>query len=250
MSVTMTKADGVTVLTLTSDTQSVLPPICQILKGLCYSPVCCSVSQLLKRVQGTSQSVLGALQIMIGLLNIGFGAILCNTGAGSWWQMDETKYPFWMGGLFILFGVVSIVSEKCPSPCLVILNVILNLSGVAFAIAAIVLYSINIANIGLWWMCRNNDYEYRYNQHTTTSTTPSPDQTKCLEAKAMILMLLRSINAVLIVLSVLELCVVISSAVLGIKTLGRIEKREKNKSPEDPGLYKPLLEEVTSNPAA
>ncbi|XP_020500131.2 membrane-spanning 4-domains subfamily A member 6C [Labrus bergylta] len=248
MSVTMTKAEGVTVLTLTSDPQSVLPPICQILKGLCYNPICCSVSQHLKKLQGSSQSVLGALQIMIGLLNIGLAAILCS-GSGSRWQMDESKFPFWMGGLFILFGVVSIVSEKRPSPCLVILNVILNLSGVVFSIAAIVLYSINIAHIWLWWMCENHHYyDYDYNRHT--STTLSPDQTKCLEAKEITLMLLRSINAVLIVLSVLEFCVVISSAVLGIKALCFIQKREKNKSPEDPQLYKPLLEEVTSNPAA
>ncbi|XP_065813943.1 membrane-spanning 4-domains subfamily A member 4D [Labrus bergylta] len=249
MSVTMTKAEGVTVLTLTSDPQSVLPPICQILKGLCYSPICCSVSQHLKKLQGSSQSVLGALQIMIGLLNIGLAAILCSSGSGSRWQMDEYMYPFWMGGLFILFGFMSIVSEKRPSPCLVILNVILNLSGVVFSIAAIVLYSINISNIWLWWMCENNHYyNYDYNRHT--STTPSPDKTKCLEVYAITLMLLRSINAVLIVLSVLEFCVVISSAVLGIKALCFIQKREKNKSPEDPQLYKPLLEEVTSNPAA
>lgn len=39
-------------------------------------------------------------------------------------------------------------------------------------------------------------------------------------------MLLRSINAVLIVLSVLELCVVISSAVLGIKALRSSEKKK------------------------
>ncbi|XP_060905931.1 membrane-spanning 4-domains subfamily A member 8-like [Labrus mixtus] len=246
MSVTMTKAEGVTVLTLTSDPQSVLPPICQILKGLCYNPVCCSVSQHLKKLQGRSQSVLGALQIMIGLLNIGLGVILCSAFVGSW--MDDSKFPLWMGGLFILFGVVSIVSEKRPSPCLVILNVILNLSGVAFSIATIVLYSINFTNIEFWWMCRNNDYDYGYNRHTTT--TSSPDQTKCLEVKAITLMLMRSINTVLIVLCVLEFCVVISSAILGIKALCFIQKREKNKSPEDPQLYKPLLEEVTSNPAA
>lgn len=59
MSVSMAKADGVTVFTLTSDPNNPWPPLCQILKGLCYSPMCCTVSQQLKKVQRTSQSVLG-----------------------------------------------------------------------------------------------------------------------------------------------------------------------------------------------
>lgn len=59
MSVTVTKGDGVTVFTMTSDSKSLLPPLCQILKNLCYSPVCCSVSQHLRSIQRNAQSVLG-----------------------------------------------------------------------------------------------------------------------------------------------------------------------------------------------
>ncbi|XP_068592152.1 transmembrane protein 176B-like isoform X2 [Cebidichthys violaceus] len=251
MSVTMSKAEGVTVFTMTSDPQSVLPPLCQIFKGLCYSPVCCSVSQNLRRVQRNSQSVLGALHIMVGLLNIGLGVILVCSQGGSWWQMDSTAFPFWIGGLIIMFGIVGILSEKYPSPCLVIVNVILNLAGVALSIAAIVLYSINIAHIGLWWMCRNDDYYNSGYRHTTT-TTESPGEKyiteKCLEAKELALMILRSVNALLIVLSALELCLVISSAVLGIKALRSSEKGEKEMG--DPEVYKPLLEEVTSHSTA
>ncbi|XP_074508856.1 uncharacterized protein LOC141778466 isoform X2 [Sebastes fasciatus] len=251
MSVTMTKAEGITVITLTSDPQSFCPPLCQIFKGLCYSPVLCSVSQHLRRVQRNSQSVLGALHIMVGLLNIGLGAILCSSRSGSWYQMDSTLFPFWLGGLFMLFGTICILSEKCPSPCLVILNVILNLAGVAIAIAAIVLYSINMANIYMWWRCDDDHYNY-YSGYRHTTTTPPPREDimkeKCLEGKELALMLLRSMNAVLIVLSALELCLVISSAVLGIKALRSREDGEKKIG--DPELYKPLLEEVTSNPAA
>ncbi|XP_038566634.1 transmembrane protein 176B-like [Micropterus salmoides] len=246
MSLTMTKSDGVTVFTMTSDPKSPWPPLCQILKSLCCSPVCCSVSQHLKKVQ-TSQLVLGALQIMVGLLNIGFGVIVVSSLGGPWWFMNENLFPVWFGVLFMLFGTLSILSEKYPSPCLVTVSVVLNLSGVAFAITAIVLYSINVASIYLWWLC-NQDYYYGY-------TTPSPSSKEkalmesCLASKAMVLMLIRSINAVLIVLSALELCLVISSTVLGIKALRSSEKTE-NKSINDPELYKPLLEEVTINPTA
>lgn len=250
MSVTMTKNEGVTVLTLTSDPNSSVPPICQILKTLCYSPVCCSVSQRLKKIQGSSQSALGTIQIMVGLLNIGLGVILMCTGAGSWWQMDESKFPIWFGVLFILFGAINILSEKHPSPCLVMLNMFLSVVGIAFAIAAIVLYSINMANIYFWWNCRNEEYDY-YEYRRRPTPSPSPEELmmrqKCLEAQQMTEVLLRGIDALLIVLSALELCVTLSSLILGIKALCC---KKDNKSPDDLEHYKPLLEEVTSNPAA
>lgn len=246
MSVTVSKADGVTVFTLTSDPDSPWPPLCQIFKNLCYSPVCCTVSQRLRSLNRTSQTVLGTLQIMIGLLSVGLGTILVSRYVGLW-TIRETGYPFWMGGLFIVFGIVSILSDKYPSPCLVIVNVILNLTGVAFAIAAIVLYSLSLSNIYLWEFCGESNYWY--DRQTTPS--PSPEQMilqeRCLEGKALIKMLYRSIIAVLIVLSVLELCVTISSVVLGIKTLKSKEKGQ-TKSTDDPELYKPLLEEVTTEP--
>ncbi|XP_029308276.1 membrane-spanning 4-domains subfamily A member 15-like [Cottoperca gobio] len=249
MAVTMTKAEGITVLTLSSDPQSVCPPLCQIFKSLCYSPVCCSVSQHLRGVQRTSQSVLGSLQIMVGLLNIGIGAILCSMHGVGMYMLRDTAFPFWLGGLFMLFGIVGILSEKYPSPCLVMINVILNLVGVAFAITAIVLYSINMGNIGMWYMCNNrySDYNWRYG-----TTTPSPGSDimmeKCLEGKALILMLVRSMNALMIVLSVMELCLVISSAVLSIKALRRRTSENGENKIGDSELYTPLLE--TSNPTA
>nr|XP_033497546.1 transmembrane protein 176B-like [Epinephelus lanceolatus]XP_033497547.1 transmembrane protein 176B-like [Epinephelus lanceolatus] len=252
MSITMAKADGVTVFTVTSDPQSVYPPLCQIIKGLCYNPECCSVSQRLRKVQRSSQSVLGALHIMVGLFNIGLGVILFCSHGGASYQMFSTGFPFWIGALCMLFGIIGIVSEKYPSPCLVIINVILNLTGVAFAIASIVLYSNNITNIGMWWLRELNIYHMDYlfdAQITDLSPVERQMRKDCLEAKELALMLLRSINAVLIVLSALELCLVISSAVMGIKALSSSEK-EEDKMIADPENYKPLLVEVTSTPVA
>ncbi|XP_008288741.1 transmembrane protein 176B-like [Stegastes partitus] len=250
MSVTMTKAEGVTVFTLTSDPQSAWPPLCQIFKGLCYSPVCCSVSQHLRGIQRTSQSALGTLQIMVGLLNLGLGAIFLSSHSSPWWLMGHLKFPFWLGALFIVFGIMCILSEKYPSPCLVILTVVLNLAGGAFALTAIVLYSMNIAHVDLWWYCDRDD-DYWYERHHTTTPSPARDflRERCLEAKELSLMLLRGMNGILIILSVLELCVVISSAVLGIKALSSRWK-EPNKSAEEPEYFKPLLDEVTTDPGA
>ncbi|XP_034030120.1 uncharacterized protein LOC117513966 [Thalassophryne amazonica] len=246
MSVTVARTDGVTVFTLTSDPKSACPPMCQILKGLCYSPVCYSVSQHLRKAQRSAQSLLGALHIMTGLLNIGFGTILLCTGA-CLCEIYMTMFPVWLGILYIAFGITCLLSEKFPSPCLVVSNVILNLSGVVFAIAAIVLYSINVGNIRMWWMCSSDYYWYSYR---TTNPTDSPEEKMLLEkyneGKALVLMLARSISAVLLILSVLELCLTISSAVLGIKDL-KCSEKEQDMIAENPEDYKPLLEEVTTN---
>lgn len=205
MSVTLTKADGVTVLTLTTDPHSPCPPLCQILKGLCYSPVCCSMSLPLKRVQGTTQSTLGVVQIMVGLLTIGLGSILWY-GDGSWGLMNN----FWLGPLFIFFGVMCIVIEKHPSPCMVLLNVILSVAGLLFAITAVIVNTVN------FFMPGENGAEVER-------------------------MLLRGVNAVLIGLSLLELFTVLSSAVVGVNYLEENVQKTENKSTDDPE-QKQLLE--------
>ncbi|XP_034029520.1 uncharacterized protein LOC117513447 [Thalassophryne amazonica] len=248
MSVTMAKTDGVTVFTVTSDPNSACPPLCQILKGLCYSPVCFSVSPHLRKAQQSAQSLLGALHIMVGSLNVAFGSVLL-CSQESWWGLEDNWSPVWLGAVFITFGIMCILSEKFPSPCLVILNVILNLSGVGFAIAASILYSINIAVMGFWWSCEDD----WYNLPRDVTATISPDGQmfleKCNHGRLLTLWILRSINAVLIILSALELCLTISSAVLAIKALKSKEDEQDMmmKNPED---YKPLLEEVTTNRTA
>uniref|UniRef100_A0A3B5LC13 Transmembrane protein 176l.2 n=1 Tax=Xiphophorus couchianus TaxID=32473 RepID=A0A3B5LC13_9TELE len=206
MSVTMTRNDGVTVFTVQSDPQSRWPPVCQILKSLCYSPLCCSLSPQVRKSQGMSFSVLGAIQIMIGLLNLGLGGTLLITV--SYW--------------YILFKLVKLIN--------VILNVILNLTGVGFAIAAIVLYSIYISHLNIWWWNCSTSRSYNYDN---TRTPPSQSESElfrqlCLEGNLVSQV---RMNVVLILLSIMELCVAISAVVLSIKTLRNSAQEEDTVSP-------------------
>ncbi|XP_008428941.1 transmembrane protein 176B [Poecilia reticulata] len=245
MSVTMARNDGVTVFTVQSDPQSRWPPVCQILKSLCYSPLCCSVSPYVRKTQGKSYSVLGAMQIMIGLLNLGLGGTL-RANPDTDWRLNESEFPYWLGALFITFGVMCILSEKFPSLCLVVLNVILNMAGVALAIAAIVLYSIYVSQLRFWWWSCSNSYKAYYNQTPPSQSDSEFFRQMCLEGHLLSQVLLIGLNVVLIVLSIMELCVVISAVVLGIKTL-RNSAQEENTNVEN---TKPLLEEVTSHSTA
>lgn len=61
---------------------------------------------------------------------------------------------------------------------------ILNLFGVLFAIAAIVLYSIDLAITSLWWLC-NDDYHDYYD--TTWSPAENVIMEKCYKGKELIL---------------------------------------------------------------
>uniref|UniRef100_A0A3Q3XH84 Uncharacterized protein n=1 Tax=Mola mola TaxID=94237 RepID=A0A3Q3XH84_MOLML len=206
MSVTMAKYDGVTVFTLTSDPNSFWPPMCQILKSLCYSPMCCSVSQHLKRVQKTSQSLLG-VSIMVGLFNIGLGPGRTSTTPGD---LTSLGAAYWLGTVFIITGIMTILVGEFPSNCLVGFTVFMNIVGAIFAIAAIVLYDIDLANASLVWMCdssRNNGDYYGDNCRNVALLV----QVRILRN------LLTSMDSTLIAMAVLQLYISVRCAVLGIQ---------------------------------
>lgn len=69
------------------------------------------------------------------------------------------------------------------------LNVSLNLAGVAFAISAIVLYSINIAEIYLGWVC---DYYYPYS-HTTPAPRRKVVEEKCWDGVHLALVSVKNV---------------------------------------------------------
>ncbi|XP_013770823.1 uncharacterized protein LOC102201021 [Pundamilia nyererei] len=136
MSVTVSKTDGVTVFTLTSDPDSSWPPLCQILKNLCYSPVCCTVSQRLRSLNRTSQTVLGTIQILVGLFNIGLGPGRTSTHPGD---LSSLGAAYWLGAVMGF-------------------SVFMNIAGGIFAITAIVLYGMDLRDTSLLWICdRSSD---------------------------------------------------------------------------------------------
>ncbi|KAK7907315.1 hypothetical protein WMY93_015927 [Mugilogobius chulae] len=250
MSVTLTKTEGKTMLTVISDGDPLwsCPLLCQILTTIYNCTGACTVSNSLRSPKKSSHSALGALQIMIGIINIGFGSILLNSLQYSYgdygdygynykyYYYDDMTYTVWCGTLFILFGVTSILCDRFPRRCAVVLSVLLNLSGVGFAIKAIVVNSSMLSDYWPWSSClpdgrsRNNDYDWdRY--RTLTTTTQSPDEAiirrSCSESYEILFYVQKSMFIVLTVLSVLELLVVISTAALSIKALKKQSKCSK-----------------------
>ncbi|XP_019737174.1 uncharacterized protein LOC109522802 [Hippocampus comes] len=248
MPLSITRAPGVTVLTLTSDPESNWPPLCHLIKGLCYSPSCYEVSQHLKATMGSSQAILGALQIMVGLTTIAVGIIPMFGGyANPWWNMDVNLFSLWMGPVFVLFGIVCILSQKYPSRCLVIVNAFLNICGMLFAMANLILCAINIGVIDIWDVCQP---DYWNPDNPTQSPNKKYLEKRCWQGIDHMLMFLRGINGILLLLAVVQLFLALSAAILASKALRRGEK--ECQGVDDTEVYKALLEEeeVIAKPSA
>ncbi|XP_034554234.1 membrane-spanning 4-domains subfamily A member 15-like [Notolabrus celidotus] len=209
MSVTVENGKGVTVITVLGDKNSMLPPVCQILKALCYSPKFWSAKS--RMMQTGVTAALGTIQIMVGLLSIGLGP-----GRTSMHPEDfaHLGVAYWLGGVFLVSGLTSVHAGWFSSVCSVGFAVFMNIVGAIFSIVGIVMYSIDLSE--------TNDF-YLY------------------DMRELYRRLVSAMDITMIILTVLQLCVCISFAVLGIKALINRKKEEDAKSAED---QLPQLEKV------
>uniref|UniRef100_A0A3P8U2B5 Uncharacterized protein n=1 Tax=Amphiprion percula TaxID=161767 RepID=A0A3P8U2B5_AMPPE len=216
MTIPVVKQKAATVVTVATEAKSMFPPLCQILKALCYSPVCCSVNRGL--MQSPVIGALGAVQIMVGLFNIGLGP-----GRMSKHPEDFTnlKAAYWLGAVYIVAGSVSVFADRFPSRCLVGFAVFMNIVGSIFAVVGIVLYAIDLGESSWSGWCDDN-----FND-------------ECRFLAYYVQRLLTGMDVTLIVLAAFQLCVCISFTVLGIKALGYREN-----GIVDVENYQPLLKEV------
>ncbi|XP_034465993.1 uncharacterized protein LOC117776284 [Hippoglossus hippoglossus] len=203
MSVTLTKEKEVTVITIKADSKSLIPPLWQILRALCTSAVCCSVNKELMKPSVTA--VLGTIQIMAGMFHMALGPGRPRLHP---WDLTENGASYWLGVVYAAAGIASILAGQFPSPCLVIFTVIVNMVGAVFAFTGIVLYSIELQEI-----YRGRVWGWSHYDHHSFSLQS----------------LLANADAVSVLLAVLQLCVCIGVAVVGIKAVISMKKKEAGK---------------------
>ncbi|XP_035246037.1 membrane-spanning 4-domains subfamily A member 8-like [Anguilla anguilla] len=258
MALSVTKGEGVTVLTIPSDAGRTVPVGIQLLVALCCSPWC-YVSQGMRRLLTGTQTSLGTVQIMVGLINIGLGAVLLSVQYYT--VLSWTSAPYWLGAVFIAAGLMSILGERFPSPCLVSLTAFMNMASACLAVTAIVLCSVGLAQgLSAHRMCRlyeTSPYQ-RESYYGYGRPTLSPEELRvkdqlrrtnfemCQSMGNILSVMLGGIYVLLILFAVLQLCVSIATTVLGIKAL--CNNSTKGKAEPDPELYKPIVEEVTTTP--
>uniref|UniRef100_A0A3B4TQZ7 Uncharacterized protein n=1 Tax=Seriola dumerili TaxID=41447 RepID=A0A3B4TQZ7_SERDU len=189
------------------------PRLCRILKDLCCSPECGSVYRELMQTSVTT--ALGTIQIMVGLFNIGLGPGRTSTHPGD---LTGLGAAYWLGAVFIVTGIFSNLAGQFPSSCLVGFTVFMNIAAAIFAITGIVLYAIDLGDASLLWMCdrsTNSDDHYGDNCRNIFLNKIEFKMFKFLTLQR----LLRSMDITLITVALLQLCVNIRFAILGIKAL-------------------------------
>ncbi|XP_073342080.1 uncharacterized protein [Pagrus major] len=228
----VTKTKGVTVISVAADSTSMFPPLSRILKAVCFSPSRCSVYQGL--MDTNIVPALGTIQIMVGLFNIGLGPGRTSTISGD---LASLGAAYWLGAVFIVTGIMSIVAGQFPSSSLVGFTVFMNISGAIFAITAVALYFIDLSNASLLWMCdqSRNDADYY--------------EDNCINVALYAQTLLTSMDTTMIAMAAIQLAVSIRVAYLGIKALtSGMTKEEGCKDVE--GQRPQLKEVLLMNPGA
>ncbi|XP_072249318.1 uncharacterized protein [Leuresthes tenuis] len=212
MSTSVVKDKGLTLVTMAIDNKSLLPPICELLKALCYSPACCSVN---KAMMGCSAvGALGTVQIMVGLFTIGLGPGRMSTHPGD---LTYLGAAYWLGAAFIAAGIVSVLAGMYPSACMVGFAAFMNMAGSIFAVVGLVLYALDLSDSSILWMCDNS------------RARDFGDNCSLVAFYAQRLLI--GMDVTLIVLLVLQLCVCVSLIVSGIGALCCRRKETQTHSP-------------------
>ncbi|XP_031135218.1 uncharacterized protein LOC116035972 [Sander lucioperca] len=214
-----------TVITVAADSKSIFPSSCQILKTPCSSLFSGSVYHGLMQTSVTT--AFGTMQIMVGLFNIGLGPGRTSTNPGD---LTSLGAAYWLGAVFIVTGIMSIVAGQFPSSCLMGFTVFMNIAGAIFAITGIVLYAMDLGNASLLWMCE--------------SSSNNADQIgdNCRKVALFAQTVLTSMDNTLIAMAALQLFVSIRYAILGIKSLSSdMKKEEGDVEDQHPQLNEVLL---------
>nr|XP_057941146.1 membrane-spanning 4-domains subfamily A member 3-like [Doryrhamphus excisus] len=187
-------------------------------------PISCSPCRV--AVRGGATAVLGTIQILVGVFNIGLGP-------GRTWQhpffLASLGAAYWLGAVFVSAGILSILAGQCPSCCLVGLTVFMNIASAILSIVAIVLYAVDMGKLSLYLFC---------------GVRPYFDNSACQDVAYFAMRLIRGMDVTLVVLAALQLCVSISMSVLAIKALvlGCRKKRDEDVEEFQPGVKAFILD--------
>ncbi|XP_072494397.1 membrane-spanning 4-domains subfamily A member 8-like [Notamacropus eugenii] len=109
--------------------------------------------------------VLGAIQIMIGLIHIALGGVLLTMTTWGYLSISLLGgYPFWGGISFLISGSLSVAAQKTPvSLCKINGSLGMNIVSAIFSVVGIILFIIEISMYGNYYgPFDHNQYYYYY----------------------------------------------------------------------------------------
>ncbi|KAM6465998.1 membrane-spanning 4-domains subfamily A member 15-like isoform 1-T6 [Liasis olivaceus] len=154
----------------------------------------------LKKFLNVEAKVLGAVQIMIGLIHIGFGAVsLCLAPSGYIILSAAGGYPFWGGIFFISSGSLCVVAEKHQNRSLVRCSVRMNITSAIASLIGILLCILELST-GRSTSQYNHLYETKWAKNVGIG-----------------------LSCVLLLFSLLEFCIAVSLAHFGCQAACRAD---------------------------
>uniref|UniRef100_A0A0B8RQ09 Membrane-spanning 4-domains subfamily A member 12-like n=1 Tax=Philothamnus irregularis TaxID=1899461 RepID=A0A0B8RQ09_9SAUR len=153
----------------------------------------------LERFLKAEPKVLGAIQIVIGLIHIGFGAISFCLFPSIYLNLSGIGgYPFWGGIFFISSGSLCVSAVNRPTRALVKSSVGLNITSAVMALTGIILY--------LCELIFNGSFMRYYYEDDTDSLLNAAERLQSVGY---------GLSSVLLLFSLLEFCIAVSLAHFG-----------------------------------
>ncbi|XP_074837445.1 membrane-spanning 4-domains subfamily A member 4A-like [Carettochelys insculpta] len=146
---------------------------------------------------------LGITQILTSVMLIAFGIILLMADNHHLVSMDVGT-PVWMGSLFIISGSLSVAAAKKPKISLVKAMLAMNIISAVLSGVGIILHSLSFVMY----------YPYRFCDWDQGSMS-------CAPASQVPMDTIYGVAMILLVFTILEFCVSISSAAFGCRTICR-----------------------------
>ncbi|XP_061631774.1 uncharacterized protein LOC133479186 isoform X2 [Phyllopteryx taeniolatus] len=190
------------------------------------SGCCCSPCGAIK---GAVAAVLGTVQILVGVANVGLGAGRTRTRPGDFAGLGAA---YWIGAVFVTTGVLSVLSGQCPSCCFNSLTVTANVSCAVLSAVAVVLYALDLAALSADLFCGDGWYD-----------------NGCREAASYAVRLTRAMDITLLVLALLVLCASVLAAIAAAVAAAPPAQRDEEVEEFHPGVKVFLLDLDRDHPA-
>ncbi|XP_048366476.1 transmembrane protein 176A-like [Sphaerodactylus townsendi] len=199
------------------------------------------------------QKVLGGVQILLGITCLGLGGLLCVMS--DYVPAIGSGAPFWMGGLFVVSGSGSVLSERRRGCCWVLLAAFFNLTSVVAACVGLALGAADVRYLTYtpYWvdqLCERGDRDLSW----MATQIPSHDwrEDQCKYKMESMLKIVGGVQVLLLIFSVAALCVALFCFGYGLRRLccrwrAASEDYVAIRDPEVPPPYEePAKEEVAA----
>ncbi|XP_029431448.1 membrane-spanning 4-domains subfamily A member 3-like [Rhinatrema bivittatum] len=185
------------------------------------------------------QTTCGIVQLLLGVLCLASGALIFSSTDWGNYSLQGSRIimtgaPFWNGALFLVSGVISIISEKRPTRCWVLLALLMNLISICAAIPGMVFCAEMLTYVVPYYDNYYYDSCSYYGSNINYSDPLYHTLNSCRDKKNHVTELFKKVYAnhliMLIIIISLELCITLYSVGYSLKTMccGKSSEQEDN----------------------